>query len=170
MWSLARGLCPLVALALTGCSAAQSTSTDLAASASTSSSSTAGAVASSSAAPATSASPQDPAAASGSVPAAASPALVKAEAPPAHSVSSATGAPAASTSAVPGAAPTPDELEVIAMCTGKKSMFTAKEEKLLKLADASSDPAMHATADAIRARRRDSLKEACDRLHAAGKL
>ena len=51
-----------------------------------------------------------------------------------------------------GAAPTPDELEVIAMCTGKKSMFTPKEEKLLKLADASSDPAMQVTADAIRAR------------------
>lgn len=101
----------------------------------------------------------------------ADPGKTKGDVPPAHSVSSATEAPApAASTAVPGAAPTPDELNVIAMCTGKKSMFTDKEAKLLKLADGSSDPDMHVHADAIRARRQEQLKEACDRLRAAGKL
>ncbi len=92
--------------------------------------------------------------------------------PPAHSVSSAAGAPVSSGAAttVPGAAPTPAELEVIAMCLGKKSMFSEKELKLLKLADGSSDPAMREKANDIRLARQDAMKAACDRLRADGKL
>lgn len=102
-------------------------------------------------------------------------AVVSAEpdkAPPAHSVSSLTGAPATTgvSTVVPGAAPTPDELEKIAMCLGKKSMFTAKEEKLLKLAEASDQDALRENAAAIRKRRQDALQEVCERLRAAGKL
>jgi hypothetical protein len=72
--------------------------------------------------------------------------------------------------AVPGAAPTPDELDVIAMCTGKKSMFTPKEEKLLRLAESSDQAALKEKAEMVRTARQEALKAACDRLRAAGKL
>lgn len=90
--------------------------------------------------------------------------------PLAHTVSSAAGDPPTAFTAVPGAAPTPDELNVIAMCLGQKSMFTEKELKLLKLADTSGRDDLRENADAIRQRRQDQLKEACLRLKAEGKL
>lgn len=97
-----------------------------------------------------------------------------ATAAPAHSVSSATGAAPPAVTApgtgVPAVPLTPAELETVAMCLGKKSMFSEKEIKLLKLADASSDPAMREKANDIRAARQDALKAACDRLRADGKL
>lgn len=166
---LARCLAPIVALIAFGCSASppkDAVPPD----------GTAPAQSASATPPATASSAPDlPAAptASATAPAVvtADPGKTKGDVPLAHSVSSATGEPApAASTAVPGAAPTPDELNVIAMCTGKKSMFTDKEAKLLKLADASGDPAMREQAAAIRTRRQDALKEACDRLRAAGKL
>lgn len=56
------------------------------------------------------------------------------------------------------------------MCLGKKSMFTPREEKLLKLAEASKDPKVQATAQSLRDGRRNTLKVHCDQLHAAGKF
>jgi hypothetical protein len=89
-------------------------------------------------------------------------------------VSSATGAPppavTGSVSAVPAVPLSAGELEAIAMCQGKKSMFSEKELKLLKLADSSTDPAMREKANDIRVAREEALKAACDRLRAAGKL
>jgi hypothetical protein len=77
----------------------------------------------------------------------------------------------ASVSAAPASVPlTPEEQKIVAMCTGKASMFTEKEEALLRLADQKGDPGVKEQADAIRRRRRDTLNEACERLRAAGKL
>lgn len=47
-------------------------------------------------------------------------------------------------------------------------MFTAKERKLLELAD--TKPDLQETADAIRTRRKAAVEEACARLRAEGKL
>lgn len=107
---------------------------------------------------------------SATVPAAVSVEPGRSGVPLAHTVSSAAGDPPTTFTAVPGAAPTPDELNVIAMCLGQKSMFTEKELKLLTLAEASGKDDLREHAAAIRQRRQDQLKEACLRLQAAGKL
>lgn len=67
------------------------------------------------------------------------------------------------------APPTAAELDVIAMCVGKKSMFTEKEQKLLDLADKSDQATLRESADAIRSRRKEQLQNACDKLKADGK-
>ena len=65
---------------------------------------------------------------------------------------------------------TPADREVLAMCQGKKDLFTDKELKLLRLADASPNTTLHEHAAAIRTRRRQQVNEACDRLRESGKM
>lgn len=89
--------------------------------------------------------------------------------PPPSAVPSA-AIPAPSSSAAASTPLTDQDKQVIAMCQGKANMFTDKELKLLHLADASPDAAMHEHAADIRKRRQDSLNEACARLKAEGKL
>lgn len=158
----------VLSIALTACSGAQTGSGDATPAATSIATSTAIAPPAGSSAPdATSAE----AASATSTSAPVDSAIPRADAPLAHTVSSSAGpAPSTSGSAVPMAPPTADELERIAICNGKKSMFTDKELKLLDLAEKSNKPDLQETAAALRQRRKDMVTEMCERLRADGKL
>lgn len=77
----------------------------------------------------------------------------------------------ATASAAPASAPLTDgEKKIADMCLGKTSKFTEKEEKLLRLAESSGRADLKEQAAMLREARESTLKQACDRLRAEGKL
>jgi hypothetical protein len=64
--------------------------------------------------------------------------------------------------------PTEAERKIIAMCEGRASMFSEREEKLLKLA--AGRPNLAEAAEALTTKRAADLRAACERLRAEGKM